>query len=148
MRSFHPSTINIAEGSIFRLLGKKILEKFLGPIFRAPPSSIPVGQAKGRPFYGQAEGQLCPTWQSMQNCHLRKEPYVTCFPSCSTVIQLLKWQGCHENDYFSRQIFKGGCKNEGLMQYKCMEKEIRELHGRVLFQSAMYIANIPAGMQL
>ena len=119
MRSFHPSTINIAEGSIFRLLGKKILEKFLGPILRAPPSSIPG-----------------------------KEPYVTCFPSCSTVIQLLKWQGCHENDYFSRQIFKGGCKNEGLMQYKCMEKEIRKLHGRVLFPSVMYIANIPAGMQL
>ena len=50
MRSFHPSTINIAEGSIFRPPGEKILEKFLGPILRAPPSSIPVGQAKGRPF--------------------------------------------------------------------------------------------------
>ncbi len=35
-----------------------------GPILRAPPSSIPVGQTKGRPFYGQAKGQLCPTWQS------------------------------------------------------------------------------------
>ena len=34
------------------------------------------------------------------------------------------------------------------MQYKCMEKEIRKLHGRVLFLSAMYIANIPAGTQL
>ena len=31
---------------------------------RASPSSIPVGQAKGKPFYGQAKGQLCPTWQS------------------------------------------------------------------------------------
>ena len=31
---------------------------------RASPSSIPVGQAKGKPFYGQSEGQLCPTWQS------------------------------------------------------------------------------------
>jgi hypothetical protein len=49
---------------------------------------------------------------------------------------------------FQNKIFKRGCKNEGLMQYKCMEKEIRKLHGRVLFQSAMYIANIPAGMQL
>ena len=48
MRSFHPSIINIAEGSIFRPPGKKILEKFLGPILRAPPSSIPVGQTKGR----------------------------------------------------------------------------------------------------
>ena len=28
------------------------------------PSSIPVGQSKGRPFYGQSKGQLCPTWQS------------------------------------------------------------------------------------
>ena len=34
------------------------------------------------------------------------------------------------------------------MQYKCMEKEIRKLHGRILFPSVMYIANIPAGMQL
>ena len=31
---------------------------------RASLSSIPVGQTKGRPFYGQAKGQLCPTWQS------------------------------------------------------------------------------------
>ena len=29
-----------------------------------------------------------------------------------------------------------------------MEKEIRKLHGRILFPSVMYIANIPAGMQL
>ena len=64
MRSFHPSIINIAEGSIFRPPGKRIFEKFLGPILRASPSSIPVGQTKGRPFYGQAKGQLCPTWQS------------------------------------------------------------------------------------
>ena len=49
---------------------------------------------------------------------------------------------------FQNKIFKGGCKNEGLMQYKCMEKEIRKLHGRILFPSVMYIANIPAGMQL
>ena len=41
-----------------------------------------------------------------------------------------------------------GCKNEGLMQYKCMEKEIRMFHGRILFPSGMYIANIPAGMQM
>ena len=34
------------------------------------------------------------------------------------------------------------------MQYKCMEKKIRKLHGRILFPSVMYIANIPAGMQL
>ena len=34
------------------------------------------------------------------------------------------------------------------MQYKCMEKEIRSPHGRILFPSVMYIANIPAGMQL
>jgi hypothetical protein len=25
---------------------------------------LTVGQIKGRPFYGQAKGQLCPTWQS------------------------------------------------------------------------------------
>ena len=34
------------------------------------------------------------------------------------------------------------------MQYKCMEKEIRKLHGRILLLFVMYIANIPAGMQL
>ena len=34
------------------------------------------------------------------------------------------------------------------MQYKCMEKEIRKLHGRILLLSVMYIATIPAGMQL
>jgi hypothetical protein len=49
---------------------------------------------------------------------------------------------------FFDKYFKRGCKKEGLMQYKCMEKKIRKLHGRILFQSAMYIANIPAGMQL
>ena len=46
------------------------------------------------------------------------------------------------------KIFKEGCEKEVLMQYKCMEKEIRKLHGRILFPSVMYIAIIPAGMQL
>ena len=46
------------------------------------------------------------------------------------------------------KISKAGCKKRGLMQYKCMEKEIRKLHGRILLLSVMYIANIPAGMQL
>ena len=50
--------------------------------------------------------------------------------------------------YFQDKIFKGGCKKGVLMQYKCMEKEIRKLHGRILFPFVMYIANIPAGMQL
>ena len=49
---------------------------------------------------------------------------------------------------FQNKIFKGGCKKGVLMQYKCMEKEIRKLHGRILFPSVMYIANIPAGMQI
>ena len=31
------------------------------------------------------------------------------------------------------KIFKEGCKKEVLMQYKCMEKEIRKLHGRILY---------------
>ena len=50
--------------------------------------------------------------------------------------------------YFQDKILKEGCKKGVLMQYKCMEKEIRKLHGRILFPSVMYIANIPAGMQL
>ena len=49
---------------------------------------------------------------------------------------------------FQSKILKGGCKKGVLMQYKCMEKEIRKLHGRILLLSVMYIANIPAGMQL
>ena len=50
--------------------------------------------------------------------------------------------------YFQNEILKEGCKKGVLMQYKCMEKEISSLHGRILFPSVMYIANIPAGMQL
>ena len=50
--------------------------------------------------------------------------------------------------YFQNEILKEGCKKGVLMQYKCMEKEIRKLHGRILFPSVMYIANIPAGIQL
>ena len=49
---------------------------------------------------------------------------------------------------YQSKIFKEGCEKGGLMQYKCMEKEIRKLHGRILFPSVMYIAIIPAGMQL
>ena len=59
--------------------------------------------------------------------------------------EIAEKQGCV---YLQGKIFKGGCEKEGLMQYKCMEKEIRKLHGRILFPSVMYIANIPAGMQL
>ena len=40
MRSFHPSIINIAEGSIFRPPGGEIFKKILEPILRAPPSSF------------------------------------------------------------------------------------------------------------
>jgi hypothetical protein len=47
-----------------RRIEASILGKKFGPILRASPSSIPVGQTKGRPFYGQAKGQHCPTWQS------------------------------------------------------------------------------------
>ncbi len=43
-------------------------------------SSIPVGQAKGRPFYGQAEGQLCPTWQCYAGLPPEEGawPFITC----------------------------------------------------------------------
>ena len=57
--------------------------------------------------------------------------------------------GEEDGAYFQSKILKGGCKKGVLMQYKCMEKKIRKLHGRILFPpSVMYIANIPAGMQL
>ena len=134
MRSFHPSTINISEGSNFRPPGrKKFLKNFLDLSSGLRPAPFRSSKQKEGPFMGRLRANFARLGNPMQNCHLRKEPYVMCFSSCSTVIQLLKWQGCHENDYFSRQIFKGGCKNEGLMQYKYMEKEIRKLHGRVLF---------------
>ena len=35
------------------------------------------------------------------------------------------------------KISKAGCKKRGLMQYKCMEKEIRKLHGRILLLSVI-----------
>ena len=44
---------------------------------------------------------------------------------------------------------KRGCKKEGLMQYKWMEREMRTLSMEGFhFSSVMYIAIIPAGMQL
>ena len=50
---------------------------------------------------------------------------------------------------YQSKIFKEGCKKEGLMQYKCMEREMRTLSmEEFYFPSVMYIANIPAGMQL
>ena len=60
------------------------LSYIFGPILRASPSSIPVGQAKGRPFYGQAKGQLCPTWQSYAGLPPEEGAYVTGFPSRPT----------------------------------------------------------------
>ena len=49
-------------------------------------SSIPVGQTKGRPFYGQAKSQLCPTWQSYAGLPPEEGAYVTCFSSDPLVI--------------------------------------------------------------
>ena len=47
------------------------------------------------------------------------------------------------------KISKAGCKKRGLMQYKCMERKMRTLSmERFYFPSVMYIAIIPAGMQL
>ena len=96
MRSFHPSIINIAEGSISRPLEKKILKIYF---------SVPQ-----------------------------------CFPRNDRILMVLS--------AYQRKIFKEGCEKGVLMQYKCMEKEIRKLHGRILFPSVMYIAIIPAEMQL
>ena len=53
-----------------------------GPILRDPPSSIPVGQSKGKPFYGQVKGQLCPTWQSYAGLPPVEGAYVTGLASC------------------------------------------------------------------
>ena len=63
-----------------------------------------------------------------------------CFPRNDRILMVLS---AHQS-----KIFKEGCEKGVLMQYKCMEKEIRKLHGRILFPSVMYIAIIPAGMQL
>ena len=93
MRSFHPSIINIAEGSISRPLERKNFENLF-----------------------------------------------QCFPRNDRILMVLS--------AYQSKIFKEGCEKGVLMQYKCMEKEIRKLHGRILFPSVMYIAIIPAGMQL
>ena len=53
-----------------------------GPILRASPSSIPVGQTKGRPFYGQVKGQHCPTWQSYAGLPPGEGACVTGLSSC------------------------------------------------------------------
>ena len=46
-------------------------------------------------------------------------------------------------------LLRWGCKKEGLMQYKCMEREKRTLSmEEFYFPSVMYIAIIPAGIQL
>ena len=63
-----------------------------------------------------------------------------CFPRNDRILMVLS--------AYQSKIFKEGCEKGVLMQYKCMEKEIRKLHGRILFPSVMYIAIIPAGMQL
>lgn len=50
---------------------------------------------------------------------------------------------------FRINISMKGYINKGLMQYKCMEMEIRKLFMEgFYFQSVMYIANIPAGIPL
>jgi len=57
-----------------------------GPILRASPSSIPVGQSKGKPFYGQVKGQLCPTWQSYAGLPPEEGACVTGFPLVSPML--------------------------------------------------------------
>ncbi len=67
-----------AIGSKRRSAGSSRLRRpNFGPILRAPPSSIPVGQSKGKPFYGQVKGQLCPTWQSYAGLPPVEGAYVT-----------------------------------------------------------------------
>ena len=65
-------------GIKYRSAGRSRLRRpNFGPILRAPPSSIPVGQSKGKPFYGQVKGQLCPTWQSYAGLPPVEGAYVT-----------------------------------------------------------------------
>ena len=119
MKSFHPSDINIAEGSIFRPPGKKFLKNLLALSSGLRPA----------PFCGRSLRYVLPL-PSHRHSVAGNDRIMMSLSS------------------FQNKIFKGGCKKGVLMQYKCMEKEIRKLHGRILFPSVMYIANIPAGMQL
>jgi hypothetical protein len=119
MRSFHSSIINIAEGLIFRPSGKKSLKNFLALSSGLRPA----------PFCGRSLRYVLPYPSHRHSVAGNDRIMMGLFS-------------------FQNKIFKGGCKKGVLMQYKCMEKEIRKLHGRILFPSVMYIANIPAGMQL
>ena len=119
MRSFHPSIINIAEGSISRPLERKNFEN----LFQCSSGLCPA------PFRGRSLRYVLPL-PSHRHSVIGNDRIMMALSS------------------FQNKIFKGGCKKGVLMQYKCMEKEIRKLHGRILFPSVMYIANIPAGMQL
>ena len=47
-----------------------------------------------------------------------------CFPRNDRILMVLS--------AYQSKIFKEGCEKGVLMQYKCMEKEIRKLHGRIL----------------
>ena len=48
-----------------------------------------------------------------------------CFPRNDRILMVLS--------AYQSKILKEGCEKGVLMQYKCMEKEIRKLHGRILF---------------
>ena len=76
----------------------------------------------------------------MQDCRLKKEPALRA--SCPPSFCYWSDKGAMALSVFQDKIFEGGCKNGVLMQYKCMEKEIRKFHGRILFPHLSCISRI------
>ena len=67
----------------------------------------------------------------------------------ATEIVIIDSQMNYRGKLDTYNLLRRGCKKEGLMQYKCMEREMRTLSMEgFYFPSVMYIAIIPAGMQL
>ena len=90
MRSFHPSIINIAEGSIFRPPGGKNFEKLFQCSSGLRPAPSRSGKQKVGPFMGRLRANFARLGNPMQDCHLGKELNVTCFPIRPIVILLLE----------------------------------------------------------
>ena len=126
-----------------RRIGRQVFRTYPQGYRPAPSRS---GKQKEGPFMGRLWVNCARLGNPMQDCRLRKDPALRA--SCPPSFCYWSDKGAMAFSAFQNKIFEGGCKNGVLMQYKCMEKEIRKLHGRILFPSVMYIANIPAGMQL
>ena len=104
------------------------------------PAPSRSGKQKESTFMGRLWANIARLGNPMQDCHLGKEPALRA--SCPPSFCYWRDKGAIAFSAFQNKIFEGGCKNGVLMQYKCMEKEIRKLHGRILFPHLSCISRI------